>query len=336
MTNPRSLRSQLVAGSVLWTAGVMLFMSVLLIVFLSTHPRPHAVVLGWVMGVPLSLTAVAGLIGMAAGAWRISRSVAGMDHLGTRLASIHRGEANRLEGEYPLEVQPMVDTLNELLADREERVQRAVARAGDLAHGLKTPLAVLASDATRATAAGDAALAASLEAQIERMRHQIDYHLAHARAAAASNRAGLRTAVAPAVDALLRTLARLHAERALDLTSTVDQQSAVRCQREDLDEMLGNLLDNACTWTARRVQVSLAPSSDAVTIVVDDDGPGLEPALRGAVVQRGVRADHRTPGSGLGLAIVRELAELYGGTLELTRSPLGGLQARLRLPAAHT
>jgi signal transduction histidine kinase len=334
MTGRRSLRSQLVVGSVLWTVGVMLFVSVMLIVFLATHPEPHAIILGWVLAFPLSVTTVVGLLCMAAGAWCIRRALSGMDRLGTRLASIRHGPATRIDGEYPAEMQPMVDALNELLADREARVDRAVARAGDLAHGLKTPLAVLASDATRAAAAGDAALAASVEAQIDRMRHQIDYHLAHARAAAASKHAGLRTLVGTSVDALLRTLARLHAERALDLSSTVDEESAVGCQREDLDEMLGNLLDNACKWTARCVRVSLASAADWVTIVIDDDGHGLDESLKNTVMQRGVRADERTPGSGFGLAIARELAELYGGTLELARSPLGGLQVRLRLPAA--
>ena len=241
---------------------------------------------------------------------------------------MHRGEDRQLGGRYPSEVQPLVDDLNALLAEREARVQRALAKAGDLAHGLKTPLAVLARDADRATALGDLELASSMAAQVERMRRQIDYHLAHARAAAAGTLPGTRSLVGPSVDALFRTLERLHAERSISLRSAVGPAHAVRCQREDLEEMLGNVLDNACKWARSRVEVDSEAAGSAIVITVDDDGPGIDPDMAAEVLKRGVRADEQVEGTGLGLAIVRDLAEIYRGSIELSRSPLGGLRAR--------
>ena len=163
------------------------------------------------------------------------------------------GAARRVEGHYPAEVQPLVTDLNALLAHQEEAVSRAIAKAGDLAHGLKTPLAVLANEADRAAAAGQPELAAAMTEQVERMRRQIEYHLAHARAAASGAAAGARASVADSAAGLARTLLRLHADRGLAIDVSVPADHAVRCQREDLDEMLGNLLDNACKWakTAR-------------------------------------------------------------------------------------
>jgi signal transduction histidine kinase len=169
------------------------------------------------------------------------------------------------------------------------------------------------------------------------MRQQIDYHLAHARAAASSAMPGAHCSVRESAEALARTLLRLHAERGVTIDVRVDASYAVHCRREDLDEMLGNLLDNACKWAASRVEVTigLPPKSGShLTIDIDDDGAGLETALRETVLQRGVRADEASPGSGIGLAIVRELAGLYGGSIVLAASPLGGLRATLTLPTA--
>jgi signal transduction histidine kinase len=141
--------------------------------------------------------------------------------------------------------------------------------------------------------------------------------------------------VAPSVDGLFRTLERIHAERSIALRSAVLPGHAVRCRREDLDEMLGNILDNACKWGRSRVEVESEPAGASVVITVDDDGPGLDPAMAAKVLERGVRADEQVEGTGLGLAIVRDLAEIYGGSIELSPSPLGGLRARLRLPASE-
>jgi signal transduction histidine kinase len=247
---------------------------------------------------------------------------------------VHRGEAPRVTGHYPSEVQPLVDDLNALLEDRERSVQRAVAKAGDLAHGLKTPLAVLSQEAQRAERSGYADVAASVGHEVERMRKHIDHHLAHARAVASGAARGAHAVVKTSADALSRTLMRLHTERGIAVVVHVAPEHAVRCPREDLEEMLGNLLDNACKWARSRVVVSSCDAGTTVILItVDDDGPGLAPPLRDSVLQRGVRADEAVPGSGLGLSIVRDLVEAYGGSIELAESSTGGLSARLRLPS---
>ena len=235
---------------------------------------------------------------------------------------------------YPAEVQPLVEELNALLDHRERALARAVSKAGDLAHGLKTPLAVLSKEAADAGASGQPDLAAAIDQQVERMRRQMDYHLAQARAAASGATAGARSLIAESVEGLARTLQRLHADRGITIDLQLSPGHAARVEREDLDEMLGNILDNACKWATSRVSVSSRLDNDRVEILVEDDGPGIADALREEVLRRGVRADEASPGTGLGLAIVRDLAELYGGTIALQRGRMGGLGARLRLPAA--
>jgi signal transduction histidine kinase len=330
-----SFRSQLLIGSVLWTLGLLVAVSVCLIQFLGAYPNPHRVILGWFVQLHMALALAIGGACMTAGAWQIWRSLAGVGLLRQRLAAVHQGKDQQLAGSYPAEVQPLVDDLNSLLTERELRVDRALAKAGDLAHGLKTPLAVLTRDVDRVAATGDTALAESMAAQVERMRRQIDYHLAHARAAAAGVSATTRSLVAPSVEGLVRTLQHLHAERGIVFHADIDPSHSVRCQREDLEEMLGNLLDNACKWGRGQVRIESRLRGNAVTMDVDDDGPGIEPSTAVAVMKRGVRADERVPGSGLGLAIVSDLAEIYGGSIELTRSAMGGLRARLQLPASE-
>ena len=252
------------------------------------------------------------------------------------LAASATDRSRRLEGSYPSEIQPLVNDLNALLEHREGIVARALAKAGDLAHGLKTPLAVLAQEAERAESAGQAEISSAISEQVERMRRQVDYHLAQARAAASGATPGARCSVRESAEGLSRTLQRLHAGRGLAIAVDVSPDHSVRGEREDLDEMLGNLLDNACRWARSRVAIASARDGDRIVITVDDDGPGLAPELRERVLQRGVRADEAGPGSGFGLAIVRDLAELYGGSIALETSPLGGLRSRLDLPAAET
>ncbi len=282
----------------------------------------------------VTLLSVIALVCMVAGLFQVRRGLSPVNQLRARLAAVHTGRDRRVEGAYPSEVQPLVDDLNALLDHREQTVRRALAKAGDLAHGLKTPLAVLTQEAERAEAAGHHDLAATLGQQVERMRRQIEYHLAHARAAASGAAPGARCAVQASAEGLSRTLQRLHAGRGLTILVNASTDHVVRAQREDVDEMLGNLLDNACKWAVSRVSLE-SSEIDAVTVItVDDDGPGLDRSMWDAVLQRGVRADEAAPGSGFGLAIVRDLAELYGGSISLGRSPLGGLRARLQLPAA--
>lgn len=322
---PRSLRSRLILASVLWTAGLLALMHMLSLLLMRGFPA--------MLRVPHSAAVAVGLVLMAAGLAAARRGLATFHPLRERLAAVHKGESVRVEGSYPTEVQPLIDDLNALLAAREKAVQRALAAAGDLAHGLKTPLALLSREAERAAASGDAELAGNIAQQVDRMSRQVNYHLARARAAASGAEGAAPCPLAPCAEALIRTLAKLHAGRGLAISASVEPQLRVRVERQDLDEMLGNLLDNACKWAASRVVVSAGPAGSMLEIAVDDDGPGLAPALRSRVLERGVKLDEAAPGSGLGLAIVRDLAELYGGSISLADSPLGGLRARLRLPA---
>ena len=225
-----------------------------------------------------------------------------------------------------------MDDLNALLEHRDQMVRRAIAKAGDLAHTLKTPLAVLAHEADVAEKAGQEELATIMRQQIERMRRHADYHLAHARAAASGAAPGASCSVLASAEGLARTLLRLHAGRGLAIHVDVDPGHAVRGEREDIDEVLGNILDNACKWARSQVSIASALEGSSLVITVDDDGPGLDVSMREAVLQRGVRADEASPGSGLGLAIVRDLVELYGGSIALGSSRLGGLSVRLQLP----
>ena len=201
---------------------------------------------------------IGGVVLVTAGLSVIRSGLSPFRMLRERLAAVRDGRTARLEGDYPTEVVPLVDDLNTLLDERERRVARAMAKAGDLAHGLKTPLAVLAQDSDRAHAAGQPELAASIRQQVERMRRQIDSHLAQARATALGAATGTRASVADAARALARTMERLYADRALSITVDVPPEHLVRMPIEDLEEMLGNLLDNACKWARSRVAVSAA------------------------------------------------------------------------------
>ncbi len=321
-----SLRARVILGVLLGAAGLT---GMLHLVMLTQVPRrPMVLHLGHGLEVIVAAgLLVAGLLGLRSGLSPFTR-------LRARLAAVHTGEARRLDGAYPTEVQPLVNDLNALLDRRDEMVSRAMAKAGDLAHGLKTPLAVLNHEAERAEAAGQVELAAAIRQQVEKMRRQMDYHLAHARAAASGADGGASCSVASSAEGLARTLLRLHAGRGLAIDVEVAPAHSVRCSREDLDEMLGNLLDNACKWAKSRVTLGSAASNSGIWITVEDDGPGLDSALMEQVLQRGVRADQAAPGSGFGLAIVRDLAELHGGSIHLSPGPAGGLRASLVLPAA--
>jgi signal transduction histidine kinase len=328
-----SLRSRLLLGALLWTLGLFATAMVVSTAVMLRNPTYPRILHGTAMAHGTMLTLLAVLC-MIVGFWLVRRGVSPINQLRARLGAVHDGRDRRVEGKYPWEVQPLVDDLNALLDHRDRSIARALAKAGDLAHGLKTPLALLAHDADRAAADGHTDLASAIGEQVQRMRRQIDYHLAHARAAASGVASGARCAVAESAEGLARTLARLHSSRSLDIRVDVPADHAVRVQREDLDEMLGNLLDNACTWARRQVTLTSSPSPEGIELVIEDDGPGIAPALRDAVMQRGVRADEAASGSGLGLAIVRDLVDLYGGSIALETSSLGGLRARLTLPAA--
>ena len=325
MSRP-SLKSSLVLGAVLWTVGIVVVVHYVSITLVHRFPRTMGHVHFALLGILMLGLLVAGLTQVRSGLPPLNR-------LRARLADLRGGRARRVDGGYPAEVQPLVDDLNALLDDRERRVARAQAGAADLAHGLKTPLAVLAQEAERAEAAGHRELAGVLGEQVERMRRQVESHLASARAAASGAAADERCAVADSAHGIVRALLRLHAERGVTIDVNAPADRVVRVARADLDEMLGNLLDNACKFARSRVTLEAAAAERRVVITVDDDGPGLSAERREAVLRRGVRADQAAPGSGLGLAIVRDLAELYGGSITLGASPAGGLRARLELAA---
>jgi signal transduction histidine kinase len=325
VTAAGSFRRRLILGSLLWIAGLLAITTVLGIAIIHSYPR----LVGFVHNSALVVFATICLVG---GLSIVRHGLSPFNELRDQLASVRDGAGRRVEGRYPNEVQPLVDDLNALLDHRDQTVRRAIAKAGDLAHALKTPLAVLAHEAELADAAGQTELATIMQQQIERMRRQVDYHLAHARAAASGPTSAASCAVRVSADGLARTLLRLHAGRPLAIRVDVDADHGVRCQREDLDEMLGNLLDNACKWARSQVTISSVRTGSTTAILIDDDGPGLPPLMCDAVLQRGVRADEAAPGSGLGLAIVRDLADLYGGSIALTASPAGGLRAALQLP----
>jgi signal transduction histidine kinase len=247
------------------------------------------------------------------------------------LAAIRSGEAEKLEGELPLEIKPLQQELNALIQSNREIVERARTHVGNLAHALKTPLSVIGNEAR----AQEGPLADKVVEQAEIMHTQITHHLDRARVAARSSVIGDVTDVSSVLQALKRTLDRIYQQRGLELELVTIPGLKFQGEKQDLEEMVGNLLDNACKWARSKVSTSAECDGAArFTVIVDDDGPGLTKAERERAVKRGQRLDESKPGSGLGLAIVADLAHLYKGRLELEQSPQGGLRARLELPAA--
>jgi signal transduction histidine kinase len=252
-----------------------------------------------------------------------------LNRVSRALARIREGQALRLEGRFPAEISPLASELNSLIEHSAEVVGRARTHVSNLAHYLKTPLSVLASEA----AARPGPLADAVLRQVAVMRRQVDHYLARARAAGALNVLGNRTSVKPVIDDLARVLSRIHADHHLNIEVDCPGDLMFRGERQDLEEMVGNLIDNACKWASTRVLVVARKNSGAsFEVIVGDDGGGIEPGERARVGERGERLDETVPGSGLGLAIVRDIAKLYGGTLSLGDSTLGGLEARLTLP----
>ena len=246
------------------------------------------------------------------------------------LARIRDGKARTLDGNFPAEIAPLATELNALIEHNAEVVARSRTHVSNLAHFLKTPLSVISSEA----GAQPGPLSDAVQRQVTTMRRQIDHYLARARAAGAVNTLGTRTDVAPVIDDITRVLRRIHIARGIKIEPIVAQSLIFRGERQDLEEMVGNLMDNACKWAKSRVAVLATPSTATnLDILIGDDGPGLSLEELAQVGERGERLDESVPGTGLGLAIVRDIAKLYGGTLSLGRSPLGGLEARLTLPA---
>lgn len=250
------------------------------------------------------------------------------------LNKIREGDIAHLKGEYPSEIEPLVHDLNALIDSNREIVERSRTHVGNLAHALKTPLSVLQNE----TAAMGGPLGARVGEQVRIMRDQVEHHLNRARMAAQANVIGAVTAVNPVLAGLARVMAKVHQDRRLDFQTSLAPGLRFRGETHDLEEMAGNLFDNACKWAASQVRVSGARQDVGrrafLTLRFEDDGPGLAPEQTEAALSRGHRLDESKPGSGLGLSIVVELARIYGGSLQLDRSELGGLSARLTLPAA--
>lgn len=279
----------------------------------------------------LSLAALGGLLVLAALA-QVTVGLAPLKALQGALNRVRDGQAPRLQGRFPDELQPLVQDFNAVLDRNAEATARARTQAGNLAHALKTPLAVMAQAASDVCERD--ALPALVAEQVAVAQRQLDWQLARARAGATQGLPGQRTAVAPVMAGLLRVMGKVHAGRGLRWLAPVPAADALFAgEVQDLQDMLGNLLDNAGRWAAREVAVVTQRQGKRLRITIDDDGPGIAPEQRRAALTRGTRLDESAPGSGLGLHIATELADVYGGSLGLSDSPLGGLRVQLELPA---
>ena len=260
-----------------------------------------------------------------------------LDRVRLGLTDLRSGKQTRFEeAGMPAEIEPLVKELNALLAANQDVIGRARTQVGNLAHALKTPLSVIVNEAR----ANPAPFAVKVAEQAEIMRTQVNHYLDRARIAGQVNVIGAVTEVGPAVARLVRAMRRIHGERGITLEFTESSAARFKGEQQDLEEITGNLVDNACKWAKSRVAVAVeyaAPDeNDAgrLVVTIDDDGPGLTEAEMTAAAERGKRLDETKPGSGLGLSIVTDLVAMYQGTFRLARSPQGGLRAEVTLPAA--
>jgi signal transduction histidine kinase len=245
------------------------------------------------------------------------------------ISRMRAGDKNRVTAPLPDEIMPMVEELNELLAHNERQAEEARRHAGNLAHALKTPLTVIMNAAT--AQAPD--LSDTVIREAATMRRQVDHHLARARAVGRRGSAHCRAEVWPSVEAVERAVGRLYPDVRLDIDG--EKEAVVRVERQDLDEMLGNLVENAAKYGGGSVFVTVGRQGDMVEMVVEDDGTGIPERDRQRIFDRGARLDSGKPGTGLGLAIVRDVAEIYDGSVSLEESEdMGGLLVRLKLPSA--
>lgn len=268
--------------------------------------------------------------------FQVRFGLAPLKRISQSLSDIRSGRAEKLEGAFPVEIEPLARETNALLDANREIVERSRMHVGNLAHALKTPLSVIVNEAN---AHSDEAFSGKLLEQATIMRDQIAWHLERARIAARAGIVGTVTDVGPVVDALRRTMEKLHRERDIVIATSVPDEARFQGERQDLEEMVGNLVDNACKWCDSQVRIEVlcergAAGEPQIRIIVDDDGLGIAPAQRSEVAKRGRRLDEAKPGSGLGLSIVNDLATLYRGQLMLGTAPIGGLRAELFLPGA--
>lgn len=253
--------------------------------------------------------------------------------LGHEIRDVRRGRAQRLSRRYPREIAPLAEELNALLDHNQEVVERQRTHVGNLAHALKTPLAVMLAEAEAHPQEG---LAETVRRQAAVMRAQVDHHLQRARAAARAQSAGQSTPVADVLDELASLLERVFRAKGVVIDWRGADELNFRGERQDLQEILGNVLENACKWCQRRVRVEARPAGEGrLSVVIEDDGPGLPADQRDDALRRGARLDESAPGTGLGLSIVDELVRAYGGRLALEDAQLGGLRVEIELPAVE-
>lgn len=289
-----------------------------------------AEVSGGVRRFDLLLAAALGLLGVGmigAIVLQVRYGLRPLRAMAADLAAVHAGDAPRMAGVYAREVAPLVEAMNGVLDRDADLIDRARSHVGNLAHGLKTALAVLSAELQ------GAADKAAMREQVATLGRLVEHHLGRAAALAGTGRLpGVRTAVRPLVDSLTAALARIHAERGLAFAIDVPSELAFRGHREDLEEILGNLLDNACKWARRTVRLVARDAAGGLRLEIEDDGPGLPPDRLAEAVRRGRRLDEATPGWGLGLSIVADLVDVNGGRLDLGPSSLGGLRVVIALP----
>lgn len=273
------------------------------------------------------------LLGLAAWA-QVSIGLRPLRELQTALKAVRQGQATRLPGSFPHEVQPLVDDFNQVLEVNENMLQRARTQAGNLAHALKTPLAVLENETERAARQSESVSVSLLREQLDDLRRHVNWHLMRARAAAGKGVRAHNTDVAAVLAGLLRVLERVFVDKSINYhVSVAKSLPGFAGEVQDLQEIFGNLLENACKWTRSRIEISAEAQAQMLRICIADDGPGIDPAHLESVTERGVRLDESTPGSGLGLAIVQELVSLYEGRFEIENGINGGLRVSVWLPA---
>ncbi|EGQ9322673.1 ATP-binding protein [Vibrio cholerae] len=260
---------------------------------------------------------------------QVTWSLRPLSKMQRELSALRDGQQNALNGDYPQEISPLVNDLNALLFHYQELLERARHHAGNLSHALKTPLSVLKNEVAQLN---DAQLRSQLQPSVEQIQQQIDYHLGRARMAGSANILSVKTAPSARVDAISQAFDKVYAERGITLVNELDSDLEVAVEPTDLDEMIGNLLENSYKWANSLIRVhSQILSDDWVQICVEDDGAGISATNREKALKRGVRLDETTPGTGLGLNIVSEMAHSYRGALALGESQLGGLKATLTL-----
>ncbi|MBS0237317.1 MAG: sensor histidine kinase [Proteobacteria bacterium] len=284
------------------------------------------------------LTSALSLVGLgllAATVFQVRFGLLPLRRIERGLASIRSGQVERLEGQLPAEIEPLQTELNALIESNQDIIDRARTQVGNLAHALKTPLAVITNEARE----DKTAFGTKVAEQAHLMRDQITHYLDRARIAARTNTIGRVTSVEAVAEALVMAIERIHREKGISIDYTVQPGAKFQGEKQDLEEMLGNLLDNACKWGKSRVYLTAVVNSPETTgrrklrITVEDDGPGLSPEQRAKIGKRGLRLDESKPGSGLGLSIVADLAASYRGKLRLDASEHGGLKAIVELPA---